>query len=56
MELTIIEFTTVIGILFALITSITVVMEFRRQGTQKRAEFFSKKLNEFWKDGLYKEI
>ena len=56
MRLTILEISFIIGILFALITSITVVLEFKRQGTQKRTEFFSRKLNEIWKNDLIKRI
>lgn len=56
MQITITELITVIGVLFALITSLTLVLEFKRQGTQKRAELFSRKLKEMWQNDLFKEI
>jgi len=56
MNLTIGEIATILGIFIGMVSAITVVLEFKTQGTQKRAEFFSRKLDELWKNDLYKHI
>ena len=56
MDISIVDISTVIGILFFFFTAITAVIEFRRQGSQKRAEFFFEKVNDLWSTDSYKKI
>ena len=56
MNFNFVDISTGIGIVFIFFTAITAVLEFRRQGNQKRAEFFSDKVDEMWSTESYKKI